>query len=113
MLVVTVLVGVICLANSGVMRPSWTPRSRAPGGGDEEESAVTPEMMEGRAIGETFAKIGAFVFMPIAMFLTGLALWVVGKFFDAKETLAPRSWSRRTRTCRASSRASLTACRDC
>jgi hypothetical protein len=80
MLVVTVLVGGIFLANSGVMQPIMDA---------EFQRATASEMMEkGRAIGETFAKIGAFVFIPVGMFLTGLALWLVGKLFDAKASLA-------------------------
>jgi hypothetical protein len=90
MLVVTVLVGVIALANMGVMQPIMDAEfNRATAAAIKNNPQVTAEMLEkGRAIGETFAKIGAFVFVPIAMFLTGLALWVVGKFFDAKESLA-------------------------
>jgi hypothetical protein len=50
---------------------------------------LTPEMLQkGRAFGETIARIGAFVIVPIGIFLTGLVLWIVGKFFDAKQTLA-------------------------
>jgi hypothetical protein len=33
------------------------------------------------------AKIGAFVFVPIGIFLTGLMLWVCGKLVEAKQTL--------------------------
>jgi hypothetical protein len=90
MLVVTVLVGVIALANMGVMQPIMDAEfTRATAAAMKNNPQVTAEMMEkGRAIGETFAKIGAFIFVPIAMFLTGLALWVIGKFFDAKESLA-------------------------
>lgn len=90
MLVVTVLVGAIALANMGVMQPIMDAEfTRATAAAMKQNPQLTPEMMEkGRAIGATLAKIGAFVYMPIAMFLTGLALWVIGKFFDAKESLA-------------------------
>jgi hypothetical protein len=90
MLVVTVLVGGIFLANSGVMQPIMDAEfQRATASAMKQNPQLTPEMMEkGRAIGETFAKIGAFVFMPVGMFLTGLALWLVGKLFDAKASLA-------------------------
>ena len=90
MLVVTVLVGVIALANMGVMQPIMDAEfTRATAAAMKKNPQLTADMMEkGRAIGETLAKIGAFIYMPIAMFLTGLALWVVGKFFDAKESLA-------------------------
>jgi len=90
MLVVTVLIGVIFLANSGVMQPIMDAEfSRQTAAMMKKNPQLTADMMEkGRAIGETFAKIGAFIFVPIAIFLTGLALWVIGKFFDAKESLA-------------------------
>jgi len=90
MLVVTVLIGVIFIANSGVMQPIMDAEfARGAAAAMKKNPQLTPEMMEkGRAIGETFAKIGAFIFVPIGIFLTGLALWIVGKFFDAKQTLA-------------------------
>jgi hypothetical protein len=40
-----------------------------------------------RGVSETMAKIGAFVFVPIGIFLTALMLWVSGKLVDAKQTL--------------------------
>src|SRR3954466_6101499 len=66
MLVVTVLVGVIALANMGVMQPIMDAEfNRATAATIKNNPQVTAEMMEkGRAIGETFAKIGAFVFVP-------------------------------------------------
>jgi hypothetical protein len=90
MLVVTVLIGVIALANSGVMQPimdaEFTRQSAAM---LKKNPQLTPEMLQkGRAFGETIARIGAFVIVPIGIFLTGLVLWIVGKFFDAKQTLA-------------------------
>jgi hypothetical protein len=89
LLVVTILIGVIFIANSGVMQPIMDAEfSRGMAAAMKKNPAITPEMMQkGRAIGETFAKIGAFVFVPIAIFLTGLVLWLIGKLFDAKESL--------------------------
>jgi hypothetical protein len=90
MLVVTLLVGGIALANSGVMQPIMDAEfGRATAATMRRNPQVTPEMMEkGRAIGETFAKIGAFIFVPVGIFLTGLALWICGKLVDAKESLS-------------------------
>ena len=86
MLVVTVLAGALYLLNSAV----WTPvmdaemsRSLA-----RQSQQLTAEQMERvRGISGTFAKVGAFVFMPVGIFLTGLMLWVCGKFVEAKQTL--------------------------
>lgn len=89
MLVVAVLVGVIALANSGVMQPIMDAEfARNTAAMMKKNPQLTPEMLQkGRAFGETMAKIGGFIMMPIFIFLTGLVLWIVGKFFDAKQTL--------------------------
>ena len=90
MLVVTVLVGIIAMANSGVMQPIMDAEfSRATAATMRDNPQVTAEMMErGRGFGETIAKYGAFVFVPAGIFFTGLALWLFGKLVDAKEHLS-------------------------
>ncbi len=90
MLVVTVLVALIAIANSGVMQPIMDAEfTRATAATMRNNPQVTPEMMEkGRGIGEAIAKYGAVVFIPVAIFLTGLALWLCGKLVDAREPLA-------------------------
>lgn len=90
MLVVTVLIALIAVANSGVMQPIMDAEfSRSTAAAMRKNPQLTAEMMEkGRAIGEGIAKYGAVVFVPVGIFLTGLALWLVGKFFDATEQLA-------------------------
>jgi hypothetical protein len=90
MLVVTLLVGVIFLANSGVMQPIMDAEfTRGMAAAQRSNPSMTPEMMEkGRHIGEIFAKIGAFIFMPVGMFLTGLVLWICGKFVGAKQSVS-------------------------
>lgn len=89
MLVVTLLVGVIFIANSGAMQPIMDAEfARGTAAAMKQNPQITADQMaKMQSVGATFAKIGAFVFMPIAMFLTGLAVWVIGKFFDAKESL--------------------------
>ena len=89
MLVVTLLLALIAIANSGVMQPIMDAEfARATAAAMKKNPQVTAEMMaKGRSFGEVIAKYGAFVFVPVGIFLTGLVLWVVGKFFDAKQTL--------------------------
>ncbi|MEO7458372.1 MAG: YIP1 family protein, partial [Gemmatimonadaceae bacterium] len=89
MLVVAVLLGVIGLANFNAMQPIMDAEfTRSTAAIMKQNPKVTVEMMEkGRAMGETFGKIGGFIFAPIAIFCVGLILWVVGKFVDAKQTL--------------------------
>jgi hypothetical protein len=90
MLVVTLLVGAIFLANMGVMQPVMDAEfARATASAMRRNPQITAEMMQkSRAIGETFARIGPFIVMPVMMFLTGLFLWLVGRFFEARQTLA-------------------------
>jgi hypothetical protein len=90
MLVVTVLLALIAIANSGVMQPIMDAEfTRTTAAAMRKNPQVTAEMMEkGRAIGEAIGKYGAVIFVPVGIFLTGLMLWIVGKFFDAKEPLA-------------------------
>lgn len=90
MLVVTVLVGLIAIANSGVMQPIMDAEfSRATAAAMRDNPQITAEMMErGRGFGETIAKYGAFVFVPVGIFFTGLALWLCGKLVDATEHLS-------------------------
>ena len=89
MLVVTVLIGAIAYANAGALQPLMDAEfTRSTAAAMKANPQITPEMMEkGRSIGETFAKVGAVIFVPVGIFMTGLALWVIGKFFDAKQTL--------------------------
>jgi hypothetical protein len=89
MLVVTLLVGGIFLANSGVLQPVFDAEfTRGIAATVRANPNLTPEAIERmRGISATFAKIGAFVFVPVGIFLTGLALWVVGKLFESRQTL--------------------------
>jgi hypothetical protein len=89
MLVVTALIGIIAVANSGVMQPIMDAEfSRATATTMRNNPQVTAEMMErSRGFGEAIAKYGAFVFIPVGIFFTGLALWLCGKLVDAKEHL--------------------------
>ena len=90
MLVVTVLLALLALANSGVMQPIMDAEfSRGAAAAMRKDPRITAEMMEkGRPFGEAIAKYGAIVFVPVGIFLTGLALWLVGKLVDAKEHVA-------------------------
>jgi hypothetical protein len=90
MLVVTLLVGGLFLAVHGVLQPVMDAEfARAMASAMRKNPNLPPDAMEkGRAIGETFAKIGPFIFMPVGIFLTGLVLWLCGKIVDAKESLS-------------------------
>jgi hypothetical protein len=90
MLVVTLLVGGIFLATSGALQPMLDAEfTRAMAAKVRSDPSLTPDKVEmARAMGQKFQKIGVFIFIPVAMFLVGLTLWLCGKFVDAKQTLA-------------------------
>jgi hypothetical protein len=86
MVVVTVLTGALYIMNSGVWSPVMDAEmSRALA---KQSQQLTAEQMQSiRKVTDVTSKIGAFVFVPIGIFLTGLMLWVCGKFVEAKQTL--------------------------
>ena len=87
MLVVTVLTGALYIMNSGVWSQVMDAEmSRALAKQSQQLTAEQVQTM--RRISDTMAKIGAFLFVPIGIFLTGLMLWVCGKFVEAKQTLS-------------------------
>jgi hypothetical protein len=90
MLVVTILFGVIFIAMSGALQPLMDAEfQRGAAATMKNNPQVTAEMMEkGRAIGETAAKFGTFIVIPVTLFLLGLILWIVGKLVDAKVSLS-------------------------
>jgi len=85
MLVVTLVAGTLYLVNSAV----WSQVMEAEMGRALARSpqTLTPEQMQAaRNFTQIVGKIGAFVLTPIAMFLTGFALWVCGKLFESKQS---------------------------
>jgi hypothetical protein len=86
MVVVTVLTGVFYIINSGVWSPIMDAEmTRAMA--KQSQQLTAEQLQRVRGVSETMAKIGAFVFVPIGIFLTGLMLWVCGKFVEAKQTV--------------------------
>jgi hypothetical protein len=87
MLVVTVLTAGLYILNSNVWSQVMDAEmSRALA---KRAQTLTPEQAaQVRGVGETMGKIGAFIFMPVGIFFTALALWVCGKLVDAKQTLS-------------------------
>lgn len=88
-LVVTALIGTFFVLNAGayesIMEAEFRRSIEAAGPGAPQ---MTPEMIEGaRGMTTWMARISVFVGMPITMLLVGVTLWLVGKFFDAKQTL--------------------------
>jgi hypothetical protein len=89
LLVVTLAVGGLMFANAGILEPILSAEyDRGLDAVMRKNPQMTPEMAEqGKSLMQTFARVGALVFTPIAIFLIGFTLWAVGKLFDAKESL--------------------------
>lgn len=90
MLVITLLITVIGVATSGAMQSVIDGEfARASAKALQQNPNLPPDALaKMRGFTEFFAKWGAVVLVPVAMFLTGLCLWVIGKLLDAKQTLA-------------------------
>ena len=88
MLVVSILVGLIFLANRGVMSPIMDAEfTRQTAAAMRKNPQVTAEQMaQFRGLGEKIAVVAAFFATPVAIFFTGLLLWLVGKMFSARES---------------------------
>jgi hypothetical protein len=85
MMVVTLMTGILFLVNSGVM--SQVMDAEMARGMARSPQKLTPEQMASvTKVTEVFSKIAAFVFMPIGIFFTGLALWLCGKIVGARQT---------------------------
>ena len=90
MVIVTMLFGLIGLANAGVMQPIMEAEfHRATAVAIRQNPQAAAMMGKMQSIGETSAKIGGFIYPPIGIFLTALALWLVGKItVGSTQTLA-------------------------
>jgi hypothetical protein len=90
LLVCTVLIGVISVANMGVLQPILDAEfGRNMAAAMKANPNLTAESMQKmRGVGESIAKIGSFIGTPIAIFFVGLFLWVAGKLVGARTTLA-------------------------
>ena len=88
MLVVAILIGGLFYANSGVLAPMMDAEfQRGSAAAMRANPQITSEQMAmGRHIGEIVAKVGAFIFIPIGIFVMGFLLWIIGKLFDASES---------------------------
>jgi hypothetical protein len=88
LIVVTLVVGLGYLASSGPLQPIMDAEfQRGMKAAMEANPQMTPEMMEqGRSFAAIGASVGAFVATPIAIALAGLALMIISRLFDAKQS---------------------------
>jgi hypothetical protein len=88
LLIVSVLAGAIFFANRDLYEPMMEAEmARAMAQNPNAAQLTEEQMAAGRRIASTFATVGAFVTTPIILLCLGLIVWLVGKFFDSKQTL--------------------------
>ena len=89
LLVVSVLVGVIFLADRGVIAPAFDADfARGMAVATKKNPQMTADQIEmGRKFTEKFLPVIVFVGTPITIFFVGLMLWLVGKLVDARQSL--------------------------
>ena len=89
LLVLTVLLTVIFLGTRGAIQPAYQADiERGIAAALEANPELTAETLErGARTMERFAPILRFIAIPVTVLLTGLLLWVAGKFVDAKQAL--------------------------
>jgi hypothetical protein len=88
LLIISVLLGVIFFANRDLIDPIMEAEFARGMAKSAQAGKMTPEQMEAaRKVTGTIGMIFAFVGPPIAMLLLGVVIWIVGKFFDAKQTM--------------------------
>lgn len=84
LLIVTVLLGLTFFANRDLMEPIMEAEMQRSMG----DQQLTPEQMEAaRRMTTGFGTVSAFIIPPFAILLIGIVLWLVGKFFDARQTV--------------------------
>jgi hypothetical protein len=86
--VVTLMVGALFYLNSGVLQSVMEAEfNRGMAAAMRSNPRLTPEMAEGfRQTGMRIAQVGGFLFMPVGILMTGSALWLIGKLFEATES---------------------------
>jgi hypothetical protein len=89
MLVVTLLTGVLFIVNSGVLAPIMDAEmGRAVAAIQKSGTSLTSEQLASmRSMNEKISKVAVFIFLPVGIFFTGLALWLIGKFVESRATL--------------------------
>jgi hypothetical protein len=86
MLIVSALLVVVFIANRDIFEPVMEAEMRR--GMRSGAQKLTPDQIDTAVkFALKFAVVGAVVGPPIGIFLIGLVTWIVGKFFDAKQTL--------------------------
>jgi hypothetical protein len=89
LLIVSVLLGLLFFANRDLMEPIMDAEFARTAAKNPRMAQMTPEQLAtAKAFGAKLGMISAFIFPPILMLVLGVVIWIVGKFFDAKESVS-------------------------
>jgi hypothetical protein len=86
LLIVTVLLGIIFIANRDLVEPIME-AEMARGMAKRGQQLTADQIAAARKFAGMLATVGAFLGPPIVMLILGVTIWLVGKFFDAKQSL--------------------------
>ncbi len=88
LLIISVLLGVIFFANRDLIDPIMEAEFARAMAKNPQARQMTAEQMAGaQKFAGTIGMIFAFVGPPLVMLVLGVVIWIVGKFFDAKESV--------------------------
>jgi len=88
LLIVSVLLGVIFFANRDLIDPIMEAEfARSMAKSPQAQQMTADQMETARKFAGTLGMIFAFAGPPIVMLMLGVVIWIVGKFFDAKQSV--------------------------
>lgn len=88
LLIMAVLTGLIFFANRDINEPVIEAEMARSMAQNPSGPQLTPEQRAASMkMVSTFGVVGAFVFTPVTLMIVGIVIWIVGKFFDSKQTL--------------------------
>lgn len=90
LLVVTLVIGLIMFGTKDLMQPIFDAEfARGMAQAQRQNPSITAEQMEaGKKFAGMAATFGGFIFVPIAIFLVGVVIWLAGKIVSAKTGFA-------------------------
>jgi hypothetical protein len=90
LVILTVVIVLLFFATRSFMQPAFDAEfARGAARMARSNPQITAQQMEvGRRMQEKFAVVGIAVFIPIAVILIGLTLWLVGRFVDAQQSVS-------------------------
>jgi hypothetical protein len=88
LIIVTLILAGVFVANRDIFEPIMEAEfARGMAQSAQGNKLNADQIAAASKLATKFAIVGAFVGPPIAMLFMGFVLWLVGKFFDAKQTL--------------------------